>query len=148
MTCTVLMCSVSVTLEAKTIADMPGYSHNNGPCWVAANLEVLLIYSVFPFCYGASTHCQNLNIRSHKLRLEIKLYVMVDYIVIGQCSQGLLSCPVCRVSESIRISVNCIVSRYRWRLYRRTPTNAHMLTALGLPWRSPIQVLTEVDVAN
>jgi len=28
---------------------------------------------------------------------------------------------------------------------RATPTNGHRLTALCLPWRSPIQVLTEVD---
>jgi len=31
---------------------------------------------------------------------------------------------------------------------RSTPTNRHRFTVLGLPWRSPIQVLTEVYVAS
>jgi len=38
----------------------------------------------------------------------------------------------------------------RWRLNGRsvtgTPTNGHRFTALGLPWRSPIPVLTGLDV--
>jgi len=33
------------------------------------------------------------------------------------------------------------------RRFMSTPTNGHWVTALGLPWQSPIQVLTEVDVA-
>jgi len=30
-------------------------------------------------------------------------------------------------------------------ILRSIPTNGHRFTALGLPWRSPLQVLTEVD---
>jgi len=30
-------------------------------------------------------------------------------------------------------------------IFKVTPTNGTMLTAPGLPWRSPLQELTEVD---
>jgi len=57
---------------------------------------------------------------------------------------------VCR--EQLRLIHFTYVSA-RWRLHRRsvtersTPTNGHGFTVPGLPWRSPIQVLTEIDVA-
>jgi len=43
----------------------------------------------------------------------------------------------------VRVSTMMVIWTVGHRL-RSTPTNGHTFTALGLPWRSPIQVLPEV----
>ena len=46
----------------------------------------------------------------------------------------------------VRVSTITAIWMVGHRL-RSTPTNGHRFTALSLPWRSPIQVLTWLDVA-
>jgi len=46
----------------------------------------------------------------------------------------------------VRVSTMTAIKTVGHRL-RSTPTNGHRFTALGLPWRSPVQVLTEVNIA-
>jgi len=66
--------------------------------------------------------------------------------------------------ERIKEELNLIDWLFDWLIYvrvstitaiwtvghilRSTPTNGNRFTALSLPWRSPIQVLTEVDVTS
>ena len=47
----------------------------------------------------------------------------------------------------VRVSTITAIWTVGHRL-RSTPTNGHRFTALSLPWRSPIQVLTGLDVAQ
>jgi len=84
-------------------------------------------------------------------------YWLIDWLVFNgtstqrsmraNCGEGKLAAEDWLIDWLIYVGVSMITAIWTvGHILRSTPTNGHRSTALSLPWRSPIQVLTGFDV--